>query len=134
MVTNSLTLATILSKKDIKTYCTGGEIFETSLAHFGSFAEEFIKKFNFDKMFFSCYGISDKGMLTDPSLPETQVRRIAMEQSREVFFLCDESKFSLSAPYNLAPIQSLSCVITNTEAVYNYFNDEDREKAIILSD
>lgn len=131
VVTNGITLATLLAKKGIKTYCTGGEIFENSLANFGSFAEEFIQKFNFDKMFFSCYGVNDKGMLTDPSLPETQIRKIATEQSKKTIFLCDESKFSLSAPYNLMAIEKLDFIITNTNHVYGYFEEKDYNKIII---
>ena len=134
VVTNGITLATILAKKGIKTYCTGGEIFENSLANFGSFAEEFIKKFNFDKMFFSCYGINDKGILTDPSLPETQMRKTAIEQSGEIIFMCDESKFSLSAPYNLMPIHKATCIITNSDIVYKYFDKNFNNKIIVLPD
>lgn len=132
VVTNGITLATLLSKKGIKTYCTGGEIFENSLATFGSFAEEFINKFNFDKMIFSCHGVNDRGMLLDPSLPETQIRKIAKEQSKKIIFLCDESKFSLTAPYNLMPIQNLDCIITNTKKVYEYFNEAPGCKIIIV--
>ena len=107
-------------KKGIKTYCTGGEIFENSLAHFGSFAEDFIRRFNIDILFFSCHGVNGKGMLTDPSLPETQIRRTAIAQSKKTVFLCDETKFSLSTPYNLVSIDTLDCVITDTEKVYDY--------------
>ena len=53
VITNGIPLATLLVKKGVKTYCTGGEIFETSLAHFGCFAEEFVQRFNIDTFFFS---------------------------------------------------------------------------------
>ena len=132
VVTNGITLATLLARKGIKIFCTGGEIFENSLANFGSFAEEFIQKFNFDKMFFSCHGINDNGMLTDPSLPETQIRKIATGQSKKTIFLCDESKFSLSAPYNLMAIEKLDFIITNTNHVYEYFEEKDYNKIIIV--
>lgn len=130
VITNGIPLATMLVQRGIKTYCTGGEIFETSLAHFGSFAEEFIQRFNIDTLFFSCHGVNEKGMLTDPSLPETQIRKVAINQSRKTVFLCDETKFSLSTPYNLAPLQAMDCVITNSEAVYQYLSD--KEKVIVV--
>ena len=120
VITNGIPLATALVKKGIKTYCTGGEIFENSLAHFGSFAEDFIRRFNIDTLFFSCHGVSEQGQLTDPSLPETQIRKVAIQQSKRTVFLCDESKFSLSTPYNLVSIRTLDCIITDTEAVYDY--------------
>ena len=132
VITNGIPLATMLIQKGIKTYCTGGEIFENSLAHFGSFAEEFIQRFNIDVLFFSCHGVNEKGMLTDPSLPETQIRKVAINQSKKTVFLCDETKFSLSTPYNLVSIQTPDYVITNSTTVYKYFNSEDSNKIVIV--
>lgn len=132
VITNGIPLATMLVQKGIKTYCTGGEIFENSLAHFGSFAEEFIQRFNIDVLFFSCHGVNQKGMLTDPSLPETQIRKVAINQSKKTVFLCDETKFSLSTPYNLVSIQTPDYVITNSTTVYKYFNSEDSNKIVIV--
>ncbi|MBE6642984.1 MAG: DeoR/GlpR transcriptional regulator [Ruminococcaceae bacterium] len=132
VITNGISIAAVLAKKGIKTYCTGGEIFENSLAHFGSFAEEFIERFNIDTLFFSCHGITEKGMLTDPSLPETQIRRVAIKQSKKIVFLCDDTKLDVSTPYNLAPIQTVDHVITNTEEVKKYFSPEDHTKVIVV--
>ncbi len=132
VITNGIPIASILVKKGIKTYCTGGEIFKNSLAHFGSFAEDFIQKFNLDAMFFSCHGINDKGMLTDPSLPETQIRKVAIAQSKKSVFLCDETKFSLSTPYNLTSIRTIDCIITNTTKIYDYFEPKDHNEIYIV--
>lgn len=131
VITNGIPLATALVKKGIKTYCTGGEIFENSLAHFGSFAEDFIRRFNIDTLFFSCHGVNEKGMLTDPSLPENQIRKVAIQQSKKTVFLCGEAKFSLSTPYNLVPIDSLDCVITDTETVYDYLSQNHGKIMIV---
>ncbi len=132
VITNGIPLAALLINKGIKTYCTGGEIFQNSLAHFGSFAEEFIQKFNIDVMFFSCHGVSDAGMLTDPSLPETQIRKVAINQSKKSVFLCDKSKFSLSTPYNLMHIQNSDYVITDSDIVKRFINDNSNNKVIIV--
>lgn len=132
VITNGLPLAALLIQKGIKTYCTGGEIFQNSLAHFGSFAEEFIRKFNIDTMFFSCHGVNDNGMLTDPSLPETQVRKAAINQSKKTVFLCDKTKFSLSTPYNLISIDDVDYVITDLEDIDSYFNSKNKDGIIIV--
>lgn len=132
VITNGIPLATLLVEKGIKTYCTGGDVFPNSLAQFGSFAEEFIQRFNIDTLFFSCSGVNEQGILTDPSLPETQVRRIAIKQSRQTVFLCDEVKFSHSTPYNLVPIQSLDCVITNSRRVYAHFPEEHSTRILVV--
>lgn len=133
VITNGIPLATLLVKKGIRTYCTGGEIFGNSLAQFGSFAEDFIRRFNIDTMFFSCHGVNEKGMLTDPSLPETQIRKVAMGQSKKIVFLCDKTKFSLSTPYNLIAIQEADCVITDTDGVRQYFEPEDHCEIIVVA-
>ncbi len=121
VLTNGIPLATTLIKKGIKTYCTGGEIFENSLANFGSFAEEFIQKFNIDTFIFSCHGVNEKGILTDPSLPETQIRKTAIAQSKKTVFLCDESKLNRSAPFNLVPIQKIDYIVTNSKKLQELF-------------
>ena len=133
VLTNGIALATLLVKKGIKTYCTGGEIFENSMAHFGSFAEDFIRRFNIDILFFSCHGVNDMGMLTDPSLPETQIRRVAIGQSKKTVFLCDKTKFSLSTPYNLVPIQSVNCIITDAEDVKDRFSLNENTHILIVN-
>ena len=132
VITNGIPLASVLAQKGVKTYCTGGEIFSNSMAHFGSFAEEFICRFNIDTFFFSCHGVNEKGMLTDPSLPETQIRRVAINQSKKTVFLCDETKFSLSTPYNLVSIRTLDYIITNTDRVYEFFENKDCDNIIIV--
>lgn len=132
VITNGIPLAVMLVKRGIKTYCTGGEIFSNSLAHFGSFAEEFLQRFNIDILFFSCHGVNEKGVLTDPSLPETQIRKTAINQANKTVFLCDETKLSLSTPYNLVPIKKIDCIVTNTNKINEYFTSSDRNKIIIV--
>lgn len=131
-ITNGIPLATLLMQKGIKTYCTGGEIFQNSLAHFGSFAEEFIQRFNIDTLLFSCHGVTEKGMLTDPSLPETQIRKVAINQSKKTVFLCDESKFSLSAPYNLAPLSAMDYIITDCAKASRFIEPDAPTKIILV--
>lgn len=131
VITNGIALATLLVKKGIKTYCTGGEIFENSMAHFGSFAEDFIRRFNIDILFFSCHGVNEMGMLTDPSLPETQIRRVAIGQAKKTVFLCDKTKINLSTPYNLVPIQSLDCIITDARDIAARFPMGDTDILIV---
>ncbi len=131
VLTNGIPLAAILVKKGIKTYCTGGEIFENSLANFGSFAEEFIQKFNIDILIFSCHGVNEKGILTDPSLPETQIRKTAIAQSKKTVFLCDESKLRRSAPFNLVPIQKIDYIVTNSKKLQELFVLDDNNIIVV---
>lgn len=51
VVTNSILLSTLLARRSITTFCTGGELQQNSMCYAGSFSEDFIKRFNFDKVF-----------------------------------------------------------------------------------
>ena len=52
VITNSMTVTDILSKKKIRTYCTGGKLIPESRAFAGFGAEEFARGFMADIMFF----------------------------------------------------------------------------------
>lgn len=116
VITNGIPLATRLVKAGIKTYATGGEMVENSLAYAGSFSEEFVRKFNIDTAFFSSYGVDESGMIVDTSLPETQLRKAVISQAKKSVFLCDKSKISLAAPYNLIHKDNIDVFITNDRA------------------
>ena len=120
VTTNGLPLAIALRKKGIKVYCTGGEIREESFASAGFFAEEFIKNFNFDIMFFSCSCVTENGIIADTSLLENTLRKAAINSAKKVVFMCDGSKFNKTAPHNLMPISNADIVITDYCGTCNF--------------
>ena len=113
VITNGIPLLLMLIKKGIKAYSTGGELIENSMAYAGSFAEEFIRKFNIDMCFFSCHGVNKNGIIVDSSLSETQLRSAVISQSAKSVFLCDKTKFNVSASYNLMPLSDVDHIVTN---------------------
>lgn len=113
VVTNSILVSTILTKKGVKNYLTGGEPQQNSMCYAGNFAENFIRQFNFNFAFFSCHGIDKNFNIVDTSLAETSLRRTLLTQTDKSVFLCDSSKFGATAPYNLTNLTELSLVITD---------------------
>jgi len=132
VITNSIPLSILLKQNGISSYCTGGAMQINSSAYSGVFAEEFIRKFNIDIMFISSSGINSDGYINDISLSETQLRKVAINQSKKVVFLCDGTKFNLFAPYNLIPIHNVSYLITNDIRGKDFFDPKDKEKVIII--
>lgn len=130
VVTNSTDLSLALHQKHIKTYCTGGEIQSNSLGYAGCYAEEFIRNFNIDIMFFSSYGVSAGSMIADVSLPETMLRKTAARCSEKVVLLCDHSKFGLTAPYNLMHVDAVDHIVTNEKSDSPALEKIAREKLI----
>lgn len=113
VVTNSIPLSLRLTQSGVKTLCTGGEIVWNSLGYAGSYAEAFVRKFNFDWMFFSCTGINDRGIIVDASQEETMLRRVVQEHTHRTVLLFDSTKLHASAPYNFVPIADVDLVITD---------------------
>ena len=112
VVTNGIPLAVSLSEKGVKTYCTGGEIQQSSLGYAGNFAQMFVGNFNFDICFFSCHALGNDGKIMDTSLEENIIRMTAIKKSKKSAFLCDSSKIGLYAPYNLADKEDIDYIIT----------------------
>ena len=113
VVTNSILVSTVLTKRGIKNYLTGGEPQQNSMCYAGSFAESFIRQFNFHLAFFSCHGVDENGNVVDTSLSETSLRKVVLSQTEKSVFLCDSSKFGVKAPYNLIPLNEVDVVITD---------------------
>ena len=86
----------------------------------GSLAIEAASNFNIDIMFFSAYGINDKGMIVDTSEGETELRHYILNNAATSVFLCDSSKFGRSAVYNIAPLSAVSYLITDAPLPPNF--------------
>lgn len=113
VVTNGLPLAMMLCNRGVRTFCVGGEMLPNALTMAGGYAQEFVSHFNFDTVFFSAYGVSDKSMIVDTALPESTLFKAAMEHSSKTVFVCDADKFHLTTPYNVLPLSKLDYLVTN---------------------
>ncbi len=113
VVTNSISVSDILSKKNIRTYCTGGRLIPESRAFAGSAAEEFIRGFSADIMFFSSSALASDGKICDWSEAETSLRRIMLKNSRIKVFMCDETKFGKHSAHILGTLSDVDCIITD---------------------
>jgi len=115
VVTNSIVVSDILSKKNIRTYCTGGKLIPESRAFAGSMAENFIRGFSADIMFFSSSALANDGKICDWSEAETSLRRVMLECSRKKVFMCDETKFGKKSVFVLGTLSEVDIIITDKE-------------------
>ena len=114
LVTNSAHLAGALCGTGFDIHCTGGRLIESSLSFVGSRAAQYAEDFHFDLMFFSSAAVSDSGIITDYSQPETELRRRVFRCADRKIMLCDSSKFQKSAAYFVLNAQELNLLITDT--------------------
>ena len=111
VITNSLRLTDVLRRNRVRVYCTGGLCSEDSTTLGGSIAETALRGFNADLLFFSCQGISDRGIVSDSSDIATQVRRVMLRQAAQSVLLCDSSKLSRGCLFNLCHVSEIDTVL-----------------------
>ena len=119
VITNSPNTSIELGELGIRNYCTGGLLLDASLAYVGGEAEDFLRRFNADIMFFSSRGISHDGVVTDSSAQESQIRKIMMQNSKRKYYLYDSSKLGQKFMYNLCDVRELDGAITEGEERFN---------------
>ena len=130
VLTNGLLTAACLREAGIKTYCVGGSVIRNSLAVGGKIANHMVDQFEFDLVFFSAYGISENGVIIDPSESETSLRRHILKKQVTSVFLCDKSKFGKSSVFRVAPLDAIDYLITNAEPPANY--PQVRQRTIVI--
>ena len=106
--------------KGIRTYCLGGEIQSSSLCAVGPIALDGARPFNVDLMFFSSYGINERGDIVDTSESETMLRRSILRSAAASVFLCDSSKFGKQSIYNCVSLGDVDYFVTDAQPPEGY--------------
>lgn len=115
VVTSGAKTAVALAERDITTFCTGGKMIVHSYSYVGQEAEDFVRKINADVLFFSCHGLSMDGMMSDPSVRESNLRRVMFEKCKKKYLLCDGSKFGKTFFYNMGDVSEVDGIISDVE-------------------
>lgn len=110
VITNDPAICISLASKNVRCFCTGGEMLTSSKNLIGSDAEKFIRGIRAHACFFSARGYSD-GICTDSSKAERDIKRCMLENSEEHYFLCDTSKLGQRFPYVIASNSEIDAVI-----------------------
>lgn len=111
LITNGAKTAIEAAAMGIKTVCTGGEMTLESFSYVGADAESVLRRYNANVAFFSCRGLSERGLVTDNSILENAMRRIMIENSERAYLLCDGSKLGKTYIHTLCHQKELAGVI-----------------------
>lgn len=101
---------------EAQVYSLGGFVNFTNNSLKGDLTVENIGYFNFDRAFIGANGVDSKFGYTTPDLSEAIKKRKVIEQSQEVYFICDSSKFHKVYMSSIAPLSD-SVLITNDSDV-----------------
>lgn len=113
VITSGAKTAVALAEMHIPVYSTGGKMRTNSFSYIGREAEETVRRFNADAVFFSCHGLSEDGMMSDPSIDEANLRRVMFQKCKHKYLLCDSSKFGKTCFYDMGNIIEVDDVISD---------------------
>lgn len=117
VLTNAHNVVTALADREGFDLISTGGIYEPrSRSYIGLPAESTLRKFNINRMFFSCNGVH-----VDRGVSETNSRQAAFKErvitcSEEICLLADSTKIGLKSSFFFAQMSDLTTLITNPDA------------------
>lgn len=114
-VTNDVSVACALADiPEVEVIVPGGEMRAGSFTLLGSYTQDFLTKLHVDIAFLGIHAIAD-GVLTDTSLAVSEAKRAMMAAARRTVLLADHSKFGPTAFFEVARLDAVDDLVTDTE-------------------
>ena len=114
VVTNSLTVATVLAEHQINTLVLGGEIHPSNLAAVGQWADLCLKNIRPDVAFIGASSLSVSRGPCVENFPEAHVKWKMMESAEKRYIVADSTKFKDHALIEYAAWGQFDGLITDT--------------------
>lgn len=129
VITNAERVVMALSgEESIRVICTGGVLRKSNLSYVGEMAEYLARNsFYADKVFFSCYGISQQFGIFDAVEAEANIKKAMFASAKKAILLCDSSKFEKVGFPKLAEWDELGTVVTEKMPSENWCMLFERE-------
>jgi len=108
-------LARLAGLEGVTVIAIGGELDHRTLTMGGALAHEFLRThgIRFDRAFLAASGASARGGITNASLDEIPLKRIAMDLARESVLLVDSTKLGQDAVAQIAPMERIALLVTD---------------------
>ena len=114
VITNGIETLSLLSQNRIPAYSTGGEVSaENPAVLAGGYAEDGVRNFFADIVFFSARALDTEGRIYDCFENEIFLRRAMIQHSKTKVFLCDDTNFGKTSPHLLCTLNDVDYVASN---------------------
>ena len=118
-VTNGISHAKMLSKRNFRVVILGGQLKSTTEAVIGFVAAKNLQSYNFTKAFLGTNGITETQGLSTPDSEEAFVKAAAIDRSFASYVLADSSKFGKVSSVSFATVDR-ACIITDKKPDGNF--------------
>ena len=93
----------------------GGIIRKGYCSSYGYYAESMLKNISVDKIFLSVDAIDADLGITSYTMDDVNLKIIGMNNAKEVYLLCDHSKFTTHALFTVGLLDKISTIICGKE-------------------
>ncbi len=114
IVTNAVNIMTELINPNVEKILIGGLFRETTLSLVGPLAENALDNLYFNKAFLSASGFTKEDGFSNSNNFEVQIKRKVMENSKEVNYLVDSSKYNQQFLHRISSLKSADRIFTDT--------------------
>lgn len=118
-VTNGISHAKLLSKRNFRVVILGGQLKSTTEAVIGFVAAKNLQSYNFTKAFLGANGITETQGFSTPDSEEAFVKAAAIDRSFASYVLADSSKFGKVSTVSFATVDR-ACIITDKKPDGNF--------------
>lgn len=116
ILTNNLNaINRALPLSDINVICLPGTLERKTNSFVSADTVRTLEKYNIKKAFMASSGISESGTITNSSPLEFEIKKAAIENSKEVFLLIDSTKYGKSALLTYANVSEMNKIIVDKE-------------------
>lgn len=135
IITNSIPVVNDLMSTDFDIIIIGGKIRhdEHSVVTYDYIFN--FSQLNILKSFIGAGGITIENGVSDFNMQEAVTRKIIIERSKEIFVVADSSKFNRDVTINIAPIDKIDYIITDSYLNKNIINSFNKiKKKLIIAE
>lgn len=135
IVTNSLNILNIIKEcSNYQIIVLGGIYMDNAQTIEGPTTTEQIKQLHFDKTFLGANGVDLQFGLSSASELEAKSKIAMINQSRDVFFLCEHKKFDRPSLFKIAELKDATAVITDWRVEETVVDRYSKETNIIIAE
>ncbi|KIL38330.1 DeoR faimly transcriptional regulator [Gordoniibacillus kamchatkensis] len=113
VVTNAVNIAAELAEKKISTIVVGGILVEATNSTVGPIAAETISRMVFDKIFLGATGVHSVHGFSNSNMYEAEIKRLAIQKSRESYVVIDHTKFGEQALFSFADLGHVHKIVSD---------------------
>lgn len=134
IVTNDIRIAAEVNTNSSNNLISvGGIVRKGFCSTYGYFAETMLKNITVDKIFLSVDAIDAERGIMSYTMDDVGLKDIGMTNAKEVYLLCDHSKFSAHALFAVGMMEKITTIISGRELDFSIVEKfQQIEKKLIL--